>query len=133
VSTLWTKQGPFGRVEYDIEADLESAILQVQGDLFGRGRIYVDVRKRIGKGDVRNILDGYLLDLGGKKPQLYVVENELACHDPLRHIAVQILQISLSWGHALPKPPDFDKSYEALTKLLLIPNAALSRCGSSLS
>jgi hypothetical protein len=28
---------------------------------------------------------------------LFVVENELAAHDPLRHIAVQILQFSLSF------------------------------------
>ena len=27
----------------------------------------------------------------------YVVENELQAHDPLRHIAVQILQFSLSF------------------------------------
>lgn len=38
-----------------------------------------------------------MLDLDGQKPRLYVVENELAAHDPLRHIAVQILQFSLSF------------------------------------
>ncbi|RKX17100.1 MAG: hypothetical protein DRP26_07550 [Candidatus Zixiibacteriota bacterium] len=37
------------------------------------------------------------MDLSGRKPRLYVVENELAAHDPLRHIAVQILQFSLSF------------------------------------
>ncbi len=49
------------------------------------------------KGGLRNIPDGYLLDLTGTKPRLFVVENELAAHDPLRHIAVQILQFSLSF------------------------------------
>jgi hypothetical protein len=34
--------------------------------------------------------DGYLIDPSGQVPRLYVVENELAAHDPLRHIAVQI-------------------------------------------
>jgi hypothetical protein len=38
-----------------------------------------------------------LLDLNGQKPRLYVVENELAAHDPLRHVAIQILQFSLSF------------------------------------
>jgi hypothetical protein len=51
------------------------------------------VKKKIGKkGGLRNIPDGYLIDLSDAKPRLFVVENELAVHDPLRHIAVQILQ-----------------------------------------
>ena len=41
--------------------------------------------------------DGYLIDLHRSRPQLYVVENELARHDVLSHIAVQILQFSLSF------------------------------------
>src|SRR3989442_1943652 len=60
--------------------------------------MYLDVKKKIGvKGSLMNIPDGYLLDLSGQKPRLYVVENELAAHDPLRHVAVQILQFSLSF------------------------------------
>jgi hypothetical protein len=95
---IWTKDGAFHRLGYDSEADLETAILQVQAELFGPNRIYLDVKKKIGtKGGPRNIPDGYLLDLGGRTPRLYVVENELASHDPLRHIAVQILQFSLSF------------------------------------
>jgi hypothetical protein len=67
--------------------------------LFGKSRIYLDVKKLIGaKGGTRNIPDGYLIDLSSpKKPILWVVENELAKHDALRHIAVQILQMSLSF------------------------------------
>jgi hypothetical protein len=58
-----------------------------------------DVKRKIGKkGDQRNIPDGYLIDLNGRKPGLYVVENELASHDPLRHIAVQLLEFSLSFA-----------------------------------
>ena len=60
--------------------------------------MYLDVKKKIGaKSGLWNIPDGYLLDLNGLKPRLYVVENELAAHDPLRHIAIQILQFSLSF------------------------------------
>jgi hypothetical protein len=58
----------------------------------------LDIKRKIGvRGGVRNIPDGYVIDLVGPKPRLYVVENELAAHDPLRHIAVQILQFSLSF------------------------------------
>jgi len=56
------------------------------------------MKKKIGtKGVMRNIPDGYLIDLNHKEPRLYVVENELKAHDPLRHIAIQILQFSLSF------------------------------------
>jgi hypothetical protein len=98
MSAVWTKEGLYRRVEYENEADLEDAIVQVQSDLFGANRYYLDVKKKIGaKGSIQNIPDGYLLDLSGSKPRLYVVENELQTHDLLRHIAVQILQFSLSF------------------------------------
>lgn len=98
MSVIWTKDGPYRRVEYESEADLESAILEVQNELFGSDRIYLDAKRKIGaKGGQRNIPDGYLIDLNGRRPRLYVVENELAVHDPLRHVAVQILQFSISF------------------------------------
>jgi hypothetical protein len=98
VTVIWTQHGIYRRCGYSSEADLEAAIKQVQVELFGRSRIYLDVKKKIGsKGGQQNIPDGYVIDLSGSKPRLYVVENELASHDPLRHIAVQILQFSLSF------------------------------------
>ncbi len=98
MSLIWTENGVHRRVPYESEADLEKTILEVQVDLFGQNRIYLDVKKKIGtKGKLRNIPDGYLIDLSGRKPRLYVVENELAAHEPLRHIAVQILEFSLSF------------------------------------
>ena len=98
MSLFWTIGGNFRATSYANEADLESAILLVQKELFGPNRFYLDIKKKIGaKGGIRNIPDGYLIDLNGPKPRLYVVENELAAHDPLRHIAVQILQFSLSF------------------------------------
>ncbi len=98
MSLIWTPEGGYFQVGYESEADLEAAILQVQTELFGRGRIYLPVKRRIGtKGGIQNVPDGYLLDLTGRTPRLYVVENELTSHDPLRHIAVQILQFSLSF------------------------------------
>ena len=97
MSIIWTSGDLYRKTDYNSEADLEQAILQVQGELFGPNRVYLPVKKLIGKGGVRNVPDGYLVDLTGKQPRLYVVENELAAHDPLRHIAVQILQFSLSF------------------------------------
>ena len=98
MTLFWTPESPYVRTDYANEADLETAILEVASQLFGRDRTYLDVKKKIGKrGGQRNIPDGYLIDLSGSRPRLYVVENELAAHDPLRHIAVQILQFSLSF------------------------------------
>src|SRR5216684_4776959 len=98
MSLVWTKDGMYRLAGFQSESDLEAAINQVKADLFGQHRIYLDVKRKIGaKAGLRNIPDGYLLDLSGQSPRLYVVENELASHDPLRHIAVQILEFSLSF------------------------------------
>lgn len=96
---LWTTDKKYKPYPYAKETDLEKAILKVEADLFGPKRIYLDVKKKIGaKNKTRNIPDGYLIDLSSPKvPVLYVVENELASHDPLKHVAVQILQFSLSF------------------------------------
>ena len=95
---VWSPGGSFRRVPYADEADLEAAIIEVRRELFGANRIYLDVKKKIGvRGTAENIPDGYVIDLTGAQPRLYVVENELAAHDPLRHVAVQILQFSLSF------------------------------------
>lgn len=95
---ILTNNGVFHRSQFESEAALEKAIVNIQAELFGINRIYLDVKKKIGvKGGLTNIPDGYLLDLSDQKPRLYVVENELAAHDPLRHISIQILQFSLSF------------------------------------
>lgn len=98
MTLIWTEKEAYKRVSYKSEADLESAIGLVQAQLFGQDRILLPVKSLIGeKSKWRNVPDGYLLDLSGRLPRLFVVENELAAHDPLRHIAVQILQFSLSF------------------------------------
>ncbi len=96
---LWTAKGAYHEEPFELEAELEDAIRTVGADLFGPGRAYVDVKKKIGaKGRTNNVPDAYLIDLSSsKEPRLWAVENELAKHDPLRHIAVQILQMSLSF------------------------------------
>ncbi len=96
---LWTPNRIYENEPFELENDLESAILEVRKDLFGEERIYLDIKKKIGsKGKTNNIPDGYLIDLSSKKePRLYVVENELVKHEPLKHIAVQVLEFSLSF------------------------------------
>ena len=96
---LWSIEASYHLEPFEKEADLESAIREVSPVLFGPDRIYLEVKKLIGiKGKTQNIPDAYLVDLSSpKQPLLWVVENELASHDPLRHIAVQILQMSLSF------------------------------------
>lgn len=96
---LWSESGAFHEEPFDIESEIEEAILSISAALFGKNRIYLDIKKKVGgKGKIQNIPDGYLIDLSStKEPKLYVVENELAKHDPLKHIAVQILEFSLSF------------------------------------
>ena len=96
---LWTPDKQYANDPFESESQLEAAINEVSKTLFGPNRIYLDIKKLIGaKGKTKNIPDGYLIDLTSKKePRLYVVENELASHDPLNHVAVQILEFSLSF------------------------------------
>lgn len=96
---LWSDGHAYVDEPFETEYDLERAIVEAAPALFGRARLYLDIKKRIGgKGRVQNIPDGYLLDLSSpKEPRLFVVEVELARHDPLKHIAAQILEFSLSY------------------------------------
>lgn len=88
---LWTSGKIYLAEPFEREADLEGAILEVAAALFGQNRIYLDPKRKVGShGKTKNIPDGYLLDLSSaKEPKLYVVENELAKHDPLGHIAIK--------------------------------------------
>src|SRR6185437_9323829 len=93
---LWTPDKHYLNDPFETEAQLEAAIADVADILFGASRIHLDVKKLVGvKGKTKNIPDGYLIDLTSKRePRLFVVENELASHDPLNHVAVQVLEFS---------------------------------------
>jgi hypothetical protein len=121
---LYGKKNQYDIYPFELERDLENAILDVAPILFGEDRFYFDSKKKIGsKGKTRNIPDGYLIDLSSvKDPKLYVVENELAKHDPLKHIAVQILQFSLSFDTS----PYLVKSI--VKEALLSDDKAQSKC-----
>jgi hypothetical protein len=96
---LWSREKIYQVEPFDQEKDLELGLQEVKKALFGEERIYLETKRKIGaRGGIRNIPDAYLIDLTSiKEPTLYVVENELAKHDPLKHIAVQILEFSLSF------------------------------------
>ena len=96
---LWTPKQQFHRWPFEKETELEATIAEVKTALFGESRIYLDVKRLIGgRGQTQNIPDGYLLDLSSRnRPILYLMEVELAKHDPLRHIAQQLLNFSLSF------------------------------------
>jgi hypothetical protein len=99
---IWIDNKRYNIEPFERETDLETAILEVRKEIFGPERIYLDAKKKIGgRGTISNIPDAYLIDLTStKEPKLYVVENELAKHEPLKHIAVQILELSLSFETA---------------------------------
>tara|TARA_B100000029_G_scaffold395823_1_gene393727 strand:+ start:536 stop:1537 length:1002 start_codon:yes stop_codon:yes gene_type:complete len=94
--------------EYQDEKEIEAALDSLSEDIFGKGRIFINVKKLIGK-ENKGIPDGYLLDLSLKKPELYFVEVELKEHHLIKHIAVQILNFKLA----------FDEDKERIKKILL--------------
>ena len=96
---LWNSDDKYLEWPYNKEADLEKSVNEVKSVLFRTKRIYLDDKRKIGKkGGTNNFPDGYLIDLTNKlDPKIFVVENDLSSHQHLKHIAVQILEFSLSF------------------------------------
>lgn len=83
--------------EYPSEKEFEEVIVAQSANIFGTDSIYVDIKKRIGDSIV-TIPDGYLIDFSfPADPRLYIIENELAKHDPYKHIGSQILKFAISY------------------------------------
>lgn len=83
--------------DFDNEAEFEKAVIQNQKYLFGKDSVYVDVKRRIGRDSHRGIPDAFLIDFyDAKKPQLYIVENEIASHDVYSNITEQIARFGTS-------------------------------------
>lgn len=93
---------------WELEEDFEREVVMHSRDLFGEESVYIDIKKRIGKGDILSIPDGYLIDFSFKdEPQLYIVENELSTHDPFSHIGEQLLKFSISYKASGRRIKDF--------------------------
>jgi len=83
--------------DFNREDELEKAVIENKRYIFGKDSVYIDVKKRIGKENHKSILDAFLIDFyDSKKPQLYIVENEIASHDVYSHIAEQIARFATS-------------------------------------
>lgn len=83
---------------WDLEEEFEKEVITHSRELFGDESIYIDIKKKIGIGNVLSIPDGYLIDFSFKNnPRLYIIENELSIHDPFAHIGQQLLKFSISY------------------------------------
>ena len=83
--------------DFDNEVEFERAVIENQKYLFGKDSIYIDVKKRIGRDNHRGIPDAFLIDFyDTKKPQLYIIENEIASHDVYSNITEQIARFGTS-------------------------------------
>ncbi len=96
---IWTAAAKYDELPFATEREFEGAVAKLKSDLFGSKRVYLETKQLIGKKGVRqNIPDAYLVDLSSARaPKLFVVETELARHEHLKHIAVQLLEFSLAF------------------------------------
>lgn len=97
MSRLILKNKEYTLFDFDLEDDLEKAVIENQQALFGKDAVYIDVKKLIGRSKHRGIPDAFLIDFyDPQNPQLYIVENELASHSVYSHITEQIARFSTS-------------------------------------
>lgn len=83
--------------EYRRKGDLEKQIIKYSKHIFGDKTVYLDVKKKIGRGNVATIPDGYLIDFSFPQPKLYIVKVELVSNDPFKHIGEQLLKFAVSY------------------------------------
>ena len=78
---------PYRPSESEMEKDFE----KIYREIFGEGALYIPIRKRIGS-RIKKVTDGVMLHLDEKgHPSFWIVEIELATHDPESHIQSQVL------------------------------------------
>ena len=84
--------------EYKTEKEFEAEIVSKSKAIFGDETIYIDVKKKLVNDNIVTIPDGYLIDCTFEKnARLYIIENELAKHDPYKHIGEQLLKFAISY------------------------------------
>ena len=88
----------FVPLEYSNEEEFEKVILDHDTDIFGPKSFFINIKKRIGEDNIVSIPDGYVIDFSFEKdPRLYIIEIELASHDPYKHIGQQLLRFGISY------------------------------------
>jgi len=91
----------YSKYDFSKEKDLENKIVEYSKEIFGKDTVYLDIKKKISKGEVIAIPDGYLIDFTFENnPRLYIIENELISHDVYKHIGEQILKFGVSYKHS---------------------------------
>jgi hypothetical protein len=99
---LWSVDRKYGPWPFEQKPELESAVFEARGDLFGETRAYLDVARALGTAPPASP-DGFLIDLSSRTvPALYVVQIDLASRAPLRHVAQQLLDVYLT-TRGMPK------------------------------
>ena len=84
--------------EFGTEKEFEMEIINNSKAIFGEKTIYIDVKKKLVNDNIVTIPDGYLIDCSFEKDaRLYIIENELAKHDPYKHIGEQLLKFAISY------------------------------------
>lgn len=84
--------------EFGTEKEFEAEIINNSKAIFGEKTIYIDVKKKLVNDNIVTIPDGYLIDCSFEKDaRLYIIENELAKHDPYKHIGEQLLKFAISY------------------------------------
>lgn len=115
--------GIFRPYHHEQEAEFEKSVVQLSDSIFGPSTIYVDVKKRVSGNNIVSIPDGYVIDMTeADEPKLFVVENEIASHDPYRHIGIQMLRFVTSFEGAKTDVRNFlmaqiTEDKEALSRL----------------
>ncbi|MBI2124108.1 MAG: hypothetical protein HYU04_02645 [Candidatus Wildermuthbacteria bacterium] len=97
MARIIVKNNEYSLYDFDNEVEFEKAVIENQKYLFGKDSVYVDVKRLIGQGNHRGIPDAFLIDFyDSKKPQLYIVENEIASHDAYSNITEQVARFGAS-------------------------------------
>jgi len=102
VAVIFNSEGTLYRtLAFEKEIELETAVVSLADQIFGPNTIYVDVKRRVSGNDLITIPDGYVVDMTiPDEPKLFVVENEIARHDPYKHMGIQMLRFTISFGGA---------------------------------
>ena len=90
----------FEEAPFDVEAELENAVVNNKIHIFGNTSVLINYRRKTGIKNSKNtgVPDGFLIDFSdNKKPKLFFVEYELESHDLYGHIGQQIMRFYASF------------------------------------